>query len=130
VKKIQLNEKQYNYIRQYTEMLQTVEEAFKYVEYSFEDYTKTEGDRVLTDIFVALAQIESSHLLLMEVFKDENEVLEVFENFAEIPKQALKLESSFNNQNVKGKIIKESLSPAFSAWKMEVEKALMSFVGN
>jgi hypothetical protein len=115
VKRIQLDEKQYNYIGQYTAMLQTVEEAFEYVEYSFEDYTKTEGDRVLTDIFAALAQIESGNLLLMEVFKGENEVLKAFENFAEIPKQALKLGSSFNNQNIKGKVIKESLSPAFSA---------------
>jgi hypothetical protein len=130
VKRIQLDEKQYNYIGQYTEMLQTVEEAFEYVESSFEDYTKTEGDRVLTDIFAALAQIESGNLLLMEVFKGENEVLKAFENFAEIPKQALKLESSFNNQNVKGKVIKESLSPTFSAWKMEVEKTLMPFVGS
>jgi hypothetical protein len=126
----QLDEKQYTLIHQYTEMLQTVEEAFEYVESSFDDYSKTEGDLVLSDIFAALGQIESSNQLLKELFQDENEVLTALGKFDELPKQAIKLEGNFNDQNVKEKVIKESLSPAFSAWKMEVEKVLQLFVGN
>jgi hypothetical protein len=126
----QLDEKQYTLIHQYKEILQTVEEAFEYVESSFDDYSKTEGDLVLSDIFAALGQIESSNQLLKELFQDENEVLTALGKFDEIPKQAIKLEGNFNDQNVKEKVIKESLSPAFSAWKMEVEKVLQLFVGN
>jgi hypothetical protein len=126
----QLDEKQYTLIHQYTEMLQTVEEAFEYVESSFDDYSKTEGDLVLSDIFAALGQIESSSQLLRELFQDENEVLTALGKFDEIPKQAMKLEGNFNDQNVKEKVIKESLSPAFSAWKMEVEKVMKPFIRN
>jgi hypothetical protein len=126
----QLDEKQYTLIHQYTEILQTVEEAFEYVEASFGDYTKTEGDLVLSDIFAALGQIESSNQLLKELFQEEKEILRTFEKFDEVPKQALKLEDGFNDQNVREKVVKESLSPAFSAWKMEVEKALQPFVRN
>jgi hypothetical protein len=126
----QLDEKQYTLIHQYTEMLQTVEEAFEYVASSFDDYSKTEGDLVLSDIFAALGQIESSSQLLRELFQDENEVLTALGKFDEIPKQAMKLEGNFNDQNVKEKVIKESLSPAFSAWKMEVEKVIKPFIRN
>jgi hypothetical protein len=126
----QLDEKQYTLIHQYTEMLQTVEEAFEYVESSFDDYSKTEGDLVLSDIFAALGQIESSNQLLRELFQDENEVLITLEKFDVVPNQALKLEGNFNDQNVKEKVIKESLSPAFSAWKMEVEKVIKPFIRN
>jgi hypothetical protein len=126
----QLDEKQYTLIHQYTEMLETVEKAFEYVESSFNDYSKTEGDLVLSDIFAALGQISSSNLLLKKLFQEENEILRVIETFDEVPKQALKLENDFDDQNAKEKVIKESLSPAFSAWKMEVEKVLQPYVRN
>jgi hypothetical protein len=42
----------------------------------------------------------------------------------------LKLKDDFNDQNAKEKVIKEGLSPAFSAWKIEVEKVLPPFVRN
>jgi hypothetical protein len=126
----QLDEKQYTLIHRYTEMLQTVEEAFEYVESSFNDYSKTEGDLVLSDIFAALGQIESSNQLLKELFQEENEIIRVVEKFGEVPKQALKLEGAFNDQNVKEKVIKKGLSPAFYTWKVEVEKVLQPFVRN
>jgi hypothetical protein len=127
---IQLDEKQYEFIHQYTEILQTVEEAFEYVESSFDDYTKTEGDLVLSDIFTALGQIADSNTLLKKLFKKKDKVLQAIETFDVVPNQALKLEGNFNNQNVKEKVVKENLSPTFSAWKMEVEKVLQPFIRN
>lgn len=44
-------------VQQYREMLDSIEEGFKYVLASFQDYSKTEGDLVLSDIFAAFLQI-------------------------------------------------------------------------
>ena len=45
-----LTEDQVQLVREYTTMLQNIDEAFEYVVASFSDYSKTEGDLVLSDI--------------------------------------------------------------------------------
>ncbi|MCA1061369.1 hypothetical protein LCL96_20850 [Rossellomorea aquimaris] len=58
---MKLDEIQYELVSQYVAMLETIKEALNYVEASFTDLSKTEGDRVLSDVFMAIEQISESN---------------------------------------------------------------------
>jgi hypothetical protein len=127
---LQLDEKQYTFINEYTEMLSTLDEAFKYVISSFEDYGKTEGDTVLSDIFQAFAQLAESHAVLKSIFAEQPSVTSAIDQYEEVTQQAMKLDGSFADQNKKETVIKENLYPAFTAWKESVNKELQHYTNS
>ncbi|MGD6804715.1 hypothetical protein [Rossellomorea aquimaris] len=122
--KVILDEAQHTFVGEYSEMLSTIEEAFHYVIASFGDYQKTEGDTVLTDIFQALAQIAESNTLLKSLFIDQPSITMAIHQYEEVMNQAMKLDGSFDNQNLKETVINENLYPAFAAWHEKVSREL------
>ena len=52
-----LTEEQVDVLHHYKELLASIEEGFKYILASFSDYSKTEGDVILIDIFAAFNQV-------------------------------------------------------------------------
>ncbi|TYS15183.1 hypothetical protein FZC78_16135 [Rossellomorea vietnamensis] len=122
--KVILDETQHTFVGEYSEMLSTIEEAFHYVIASFEDYEKTEGDTILTDIFQALAQIAESNTLLKSLFTDQPLITAAINQYEEVTNEAMKLDGSFADQNLKETVIKENLYPAFAAWHGEVRREL------
>ncbi|OCA89170.1 hypothetical protein A8F95_06380 [Bacillus wudalianchiensis] len=104
----------------------TIEEGFVYVINSFKDYSKTESDQMLSDIFAALYQVANVNETLQSIFADD--IQEVIGRFETVAEQASKLEGYFNDQQMKEKVIKESLYPAFHAWAQEMERVLAPYV--
>ena len=127
---VKLDEKQYIFINEYTEMLSTIDEAFQYVISSFDDYEKTEGDTVLSDIFRAFAQIAESNDILKAIFNEEPSVTNAVDQYEEVTKQAMKMDGSFNDQNKKQVVVTESLYPAFKEWKEKVSKEMTIYIKN
>jgi hypothetical protein len=122
-----LDEKQYELVSQYVGMLDTIEEALKYVEASFTDFSKTEGDQILSDVFMAIGQISESNPLLKEIFDGEG-VQKALTGFDSVTDQAWKLEGQLDNNEVKHSIVQEKLSPAFSTWKASIESQLKPYL--
>ncbi|MGG1630247.1 hypothetical protein [Rossellomorea sp. NRS-1567] len=123
-----LDEKQYELVSQYVGMLDTIEEALMYVEASFTNLSKTEGDRVLSDVFMAIGQISESNLLLKEIFDGREDIQQALTGFDTVTDQAWKLDGQLNNNSVKQSIVQEKLSPAFSKWKPSIENELNPYL--
>ncbi|WP_144478033.1 hypothetical protein [Cytobacillus oceanisediminis] len=125
---IALSEEQYFLARQYMDLLETVEEAFKYIKESFNNLSYTEGDRLLSDIFHAFTQMINTNFVLAEYFKEQTSVLNSLVRFEAVVEKAEMLDGKFNDQNAKQKIILEDIHPAYSSWKLIVEQQLKPFI--
>ena len=123
-----LDEKQYELVNQYVGMLDTIEGALKYVEASFTDLRKTEGDRVLSDVFMAIGQISESNRLLKEMFDGQEDIQKVLSEFDNVTDQAWKLDGQLENSAFKQSIVQEKLLPAFSTWKASIENELNPYL--
>ena len=123
-----LDEKQYELVSQYVGMLDTIEEALKYVEASFTDFSKTEGDQVLSDVFMAIGQISESNPLLKEMFDGQQGIQKALTEFDTVTDQALKLDGQLENSAVKQSIVQEKLLPAFSIWKASIETQIKPYL--
>jgi hypothetical protein len=122
-----LSEEKYILVKQYNDLLDTVEAAFDYILKSFNDLSFTEGDRLLNDVFQAFSQIINTNFILAEHFKDSSDVLKNLALFSEVVEKAEMLDGKFNDQTAKQNIISEHLHPAFTAWKEMVEKELKPY---
>lgn len=122
-----LDEKQYELVSQYVGMLDTIEEALNYVEASFTDLSKTEGDQVLSDVFMAIGQISESNPLLKELF-DEEGIQKALTGFDTVTDQAWKLDGQLDNSAFKQRIVQDNLSQAFSSWKATIETELNPYL--
>ena len=111
-----LTEEQVQLIREYTEMLQNVEEAFEYVIASFTDYSKTEGDLVLSDILSAYVQLIHTNEDLTTTFHDNVEVKNSILAFQEVVTTAEKLDGIFDKSHEKQEVVQQSLYPAYKKW--------------
>lgn len=124
-----LDEKQYELVNQFVGMLDTIEEALRYVEASFTDLSKTEGDRVLSDVFMAIGQISESNPLLKEMFDGEG-IQNALNAFDAVTDEAWKLDGQLDNNGVNQSIVQENLSPAYSAWKATIESELNPYLAH
>ncbi|MFL8936239.1 hypothetical protein ACKA06_05500 [Rossellomorea oryzaecorticis] len=129
-KAVTFDEKQYKLLARYVSMLETIEEALEYVTASFSDIEKTEGDRVLADVFEALGQVSESNKIFIELFKEHSDIIGVLNKFTHVTDQALKLNGHFQESNIKEEIVKGKLSPAFSAWKLKIDRVLKPLLNN
>jgi hypothetical protein len=121
-----LTENNITFIQQYYQLVETVEEGFHYVIESFSNFERTEGDRILGDIFSALSMLTNSRVILQEMGIS----LEMVEVFDSVIEKALLLEDHFHNLEQKQKLIELELFPAFVGWKRKVDQALLPFVQN
>ncbi|WP_226676375.1 hypothetical protein [Rossellomorea aquimaris] len=125
-----LDEKQYELVNQYVGMLDTIEEALKYVKASYTDLSKTEGDRVLSDVFMAIGQISESNHLLKTAFDGREGIQNALTQFDTVTDQAWKLDGQLDNSEMKQSIVQKSLSPAFSEWKATIESELNPYLAH
>lgn len=120
-----LTVEQHELSKQYVDY--TVEEGLEYVVSSFSDYERTEGDRILNDIFAAFIK---SNQVLLKIFNNNPSILKAIEGFQEVMQQVLKLEGHLHDPNEKELIIREGMSPIFVEWKNTIQKELQPFILN
>lgn len=115
-------------VQKYVELLDTIEEGFAYVEESFVNYERTQGDVVLADIFAALAQIGKTNVHLCQLFAEETDIIHHLRLFSDVLEEAYQLDGNLGDTNIKQRIIEQHLSPAFQAWKMTTAQLLKRYV--
>jgi inhibitor of KinA sporulation pathway (predicted exonuclease) len=115
-------------VQKYVALLDTIEEGFAYVEESFVNYERTQGDEVLADILTALAKISETNVHLCRLFAEENDIVHHLRLFSDVLEEAYKLDGNFADTNIKQRIIGQHLSPAFQAWKLSVTRLLKRYV--
>lgn len=124
----QLTEEQFDLFQQYLNMVSGIEDGFVYVIASFTDFSKTEGDLVLTDILQALTSIKYSNTLLERLLVEDESVQQAIINFQDVTDAAFKLEGYLDDYNIKIKVVNDFLYPTFSAWREMIENALVGYV--
>jgi hypothetical protein len=115
-------------VQKYVELLDTIEEGFVYVEESFVNYERTQGDVVLADIFTALAQVSATNVHLCQLFAEEADIVNHLRLFSDVLEEAYKLEGNLADTNMKQRIVEQHLSPAFQAWKLSITRLLKRYV--
>ncbi|WP_075982941.1 hypothetical protein [Bacillus massilinigeriensis] len=119
-----LNEDQFQMIGQYTELLDTIEEAFSYIITSFENIELTATNQLIGDIITAFQQIIVTNDQLAELLKNESALIQNIKAFHGVIQQAEKLEGVWNDPIQKQTIIREQLYPAFAEWKAGLQPQL------
>jgi hypothetical protein len=109
-------------------LLDTIEERFEYIEVSFTNYERTQGDVVLADIFTTLAQVSATNVHLCRLFAEETDIVHHLRLFSDVLEEAYKLDGNFGDTNMKQRIVEQHLSPAFQAWKMTITQLLKRYV--
>jgi hypothetical protein len=115
-------------VQKYVELLDTIEEGFAYVEESFVNYERTQGDEVLANIFMALAKISETNVHLCRLFVEEADIVHHLRLFSDVLEEAYKLDGNFGDTNMKQRIVEQHLSPAFQAWKLSISQLLKRYV--
>jgi hypothetical protein len=115
-------------VQKYVELLDTIEEGFAYVEESFVNYERTQGDVVLADIFTALAKVGETNVHLCRWFAEEADIVNHLQLFSDVLEEAYKLDGNFADPNMKQRIVEQHLSPAFQAWKLTITRLLKRYV--
>ena len=111
-----LTEDQTQLVREYTEMLVNLEEAFEYVVASFTDYSKTEGDLILSDILSAFVQLIQVNDDLSTIYHDNTEMKNSILSFQEVINAAEKLNGIFEKSQEKQEVVQQYLYPAYKKW--------------
>lgn len=111
-----ITEDQVQLIREYTAMLQNVDEAFDYVIASFTDYSKTEGDLVLSDILNAFVQIIQVNDDLTTICHENKEIKNSILDFPNVVEAAGKLDGIFEKSQEKQEVVQQELYPAYKQW--------------
>lgn len=122
-----LTEEQTQLVREYTEMLVNVEEAFEYVVASFADYAKTEGDLILSDILSAFVQLIQVNEDLTTIYHDNMDVQNSILNFQEVVNAAEKLNGIFEKSQEKQEVVQQYLFPAYKKWYEAIHPQLVVY---
>ncbi|WP_419958142.1 hypothetical protein [Psychrobacillus psychrotolerans] len=122
-----LTEEQTHLVREYTEMLVNVNEAFEYVVASFADYAKTEGDLILSDILSAFVKLIQVNEDLTAIYHDNMDVQNSILNFQEVINAAEKLNGIFEKSQEKQEMVQKSLYPAYKNWYETIHPQLVVY---
>jgi len=122
-----LTEEQTHLVREYTEMLVNVDEAFEYVVASFTDYSKTEGDLILSDILSAFVQLIQVNEDLTAFYYDNMDLQNSILNFQEVISAAEKLNGIFEKSQEKQEVVQQYLYPAYKKWYESIHPQLVVY---
>ena len=121
-----LTEEQVDELHHYKELLTSIEEGFEYILASFSDYSKTEGDVILNDIFVAFNQVILVNAAIQVLFKKDAHMVAAIEDFEEVVSAAEKMDGLFEKSQEKQQVVHQTLYPTYKSWFDEIVPLLIS----
>ena len=122
-----LTEEQTQLVREYTTMLQNIDEAFEYVVASFADYSKTEGDLVLSDILSSFVQLIQVNDDLTTIYHENMEVKNAILDFQKVVAEAEKLDGIFEKSQEKQEVVQRHLYPVYKKWYGSIQPQLVAY---
>lgn len=123
-----LTDEQYLFLKEYSDLLYTIDEAFDYIVKSYSDFSKTEGERLLSDIFQAFPQVASAHEQRSQLVQDNQPMLKVIVDISTVADQAELLIQNFDDLPVRQEIISKKLYPAFAEWHNSIQQELNPYI--
>lgn len=123
-----LTEEQYLFLKEYSDLLYTIDEAFDYIVKSFSDFSKTEGEQLLGDIFQAFPQVASVHEQLSQLVQDNQPMLKAIADISTVADQAELLIQNFDDLPVRQEIVSKKLYPAFTQWHKNIQQELNPYI--
>lgn len=123
-----LTEEQYLFMKEYSDLLYTIDDAFDYIVKSFSDFSKTEGERLLGDIFQAFPQVASAHEQLGQLVQDNQPMLKAIADISAVADQAELLIQNFDDLPIRQEIISKKLYPAFTQWHNNIQQELNPYI--
>jgi len=121
-----LTEEQLNVLHQYKELLASINEGFEYILESYSDYSKTEGDVILSDIFAAFTQVIQVNGDLKVLFKMDTQLMSAIQGFEEVIIASEEMDGLFDKSDEKQEVVQHKLYPAYKAWFNNIIPLLIS----
>lgn len=125
-----LTEEQYDFVKQYIQLLITVEDGIKLVDISYQERNFGSGDKLLKDIVGAFVPLNSSNRTIRSILTDDSGLTAQLEKFPAILEQVLHLDDINNDQEEKKAFIHDFFFPAYKQWKDQVDNILQEYVAN
>lgn len=125
-----LTEEQFDFVKQYIQLLITVEDGIELVDISYQERNFGSGDKLLKDIVGAFVPLNSSNMTIRSILTDESGLISQLEKFTVILEQVHHLDDISNDQEEKKIFIHDFLFPAYKQWKERVESILQVYVVN
>lgn len=125
-----LTEEQYDFVKQYIQLLITVEDGIELVDISYQERNFGSGDKLLKDIVGAFAPLNSSNMTIRSILTDDRALASQLDKFLLILEQVLHLDDISNDQEKKKAFIHNSLFPSYKQWKGQVDNILQAYVVN
>ncbi|MFE8701653.1 hypothetical protein ACFYKX_13700 [Cytobacillus sp. FJAT-54145] len=101
----------------YSQLLETIKEAFQYISESFRNLQRTESDRLMTDMIHAFDKISDINEVFSGWFESDTTVMEILDRF-EMLVTEIEFIVDLNGLETNRKII-EQLMPTFIIWKKD-----------
>ncbi|MBT2709755.1 hypothetical protein J7I91_17640 [Pseudomonas sp. ISL-84] len=112
----------------YSDLLYTIDEAFDYIVKSYSDLSKTEGDRLLADVFQALPQVAASNEQISQLFHNDHSMQNALKDISTVADQVELLLQCFEDLPVRQEIISQKLYPAFAHWHQSIQQELNPYI--
>ncbi|MFX3675307.1 MAG: hypothetical protein ACE3JQ_12805 [Paenisporosarcina sp.] len=103
-------------LHRYKDLLDLINEGFEYIIASFSNYSKTEGDVILIEIFAAFHQVIHVNEELQVLFKQDVRMLSAIHGFDDVVSAAEEMEGLFEKSHLKQEVVQQILFPAYKSW--------------
>lgn len=123
-----ISSEQFELLTKFYYLLDTIEEGLEYIINSFDNIHYVERDRVLTDIILAIYEIDSARHLLISFFSQDVSMEERINRLDSIIEQLDKLDFVLLQPVQLEQFIKRDLYPSFIRWKNSLQQVLKRYV--
>lgn len=100
-----LTEEQVDVLHQYKELVASIEEGFEYIIASCSDYSKTEGELILRDVFAAFNQVIQVNGDLLVIFKKDAQKLSAIRCYQEVVSSSEEMDGLFEKSQEKHQVV-------------------------
>ncbi|MBH0230891.1 hypothetical protein [Halobacillus yeomjeoni] len=123
----QLTMDQTHMLNEYNQLLDTLSEAFEYLETHIEEEAPPQAQQVFEDLLMAFGQVTDSHGQMLILFRDEKNVHPLIEDFHDIVNL---LQSWFVKETnlQKKRLLVESVVPVFESWRTRMQAFLNPYI--
>lgn len=123
-----ISSEQFELLIRFYYLLDTIEEGLEYIINSFDNIQYVERDRVLTDIILAMYEMDSVRHYLVSFFSHDLSIVERINRLDTIIEQLDQLDLIFLQPFQLEPFIKQDLYPSFTHWKNSLQEVLKKYV--
>lgn len=125
-----LTEPQYDFVKQYINLLDTVQDGIELVDVSYQDRNFGSGDQLLKDLIGAFIPFNASNYTMQSIFFHDKCLTDQLQKFHLILDQVQHLSTLLPDEKEKISFLHDFLLPAYTQWKTETYNLLKGYIEN